>query len=751
MLGTIKKLLCVFLVFLLLGLCSCGMPKGSVVSSFVFSNNIIGTVIPDASLHVSKIEQLSSVCRSGFYELFYEQNNCSVSVRDISSEKYWNSIPVFKNTSSAVISASLVCERGRCYLNSQDNSIAFSSYSVEFNENGLKMTYYMSDNAETVKKSPSSLGSGEIYLIVPVYFTLVDGNLKISINCEDIFVSPGLVLEKLSVLPYFGALSKDMSYEITEMPDEDTEKSDLSDKAENAEETDDEKPDSDDAEMTVSGRDFLLVPDGCGAVMYTDEEDVNTENLSFRVYGEEGCAAVGCFGIKSGDSAFVGIIDDGGEIANIKAMRAGANSDGVYNVYPEFSITPVSIENENYVYADSYNGEISLTYKFLSGELSSYMDMASACREELIRDGKLSSATLQSGVYPLNLSVIGSVDGSNKTNCTEFEQVEDLLGVLKAKGVNSINLILDGVFEDGLYKTDSSSVAFLSSLGGKKAMRDLCSYASTQSIDIYAGLNILYTASKSKAATSISGEPQSVTAENPLSPYIGGDGKELYLLSADRIESSVISAMNGLKNYSIAGYALGSEKKIIYPDCKNGVSVVDFSELLKGHYASFAAKKKLLLRNADFSVIKDAEVLTDVPLHTSLPESPAYEAVPFIPAILHSSLVYSGKPANAEAIYTLELLKSVEYGASPYVRWIYDSRSPLFYELNFSEISEFYSGALKKLGDLSSQRLTGHRKIESGLYETTYSGGSIVYVNYNNYSVNVGNISVPPYDYLRIN
>ncbi|MCH5199053.1 MAG: hypothetical protein J1E34_09135 [Oscillospiraceae bacterium] len=742
MFGKVKKLVCAFLALLFLLLCSCASFEKSSVSSFVFSSNIIGTSSVSAPLHISNAENLSSVCRSGFYELYFERENGSVSIRDISSDKYWNSIPVFKNTSSAVISASLASRGGRCYLNSQDNSIAFSSYNVDFTDNGLKITYYMSDNAETVKKSFSSLREGEIYLVVPVCFELIDGNLKVSINSGEIIVSPGFVLEKLSVLPYFGALSGYSSAKLSEEAENPAEE-------EPEDESENEESDPEIAEETPE-RDFLLVPDGCGAVMYTDTDDENTSNLSFEVCGGNG-AGVGCFGIKSEKSSFVGIIDEGSEIASIRAMRPSANSDGVFAVYPEFSVTPVSISGESYYYAESYKGEISLTYKFLSGELCSYMDMASACREELIRGGKLSSSALQSGVYPLNLSVIGSVDGSGKNACTEFEQVEDLLGVLKAKGVDSINLILDGFFEDGIYQNDASSVSFLSALGGKKAMKALSSYALTQSIDIYAGLNILYTSSKLNAALSLSGDRLSVTVKNPLSPYIGGEGKKMYLLSADKIEKSVISAMNGLKSFGITGYALGSEPKSVYPDYKSEVSVSDFSSLLKEHYASFAAQKKLLLRGANFCVIKDAEVLTDVPLYASYPESSAYEAVPFIPAMLHSTLVYSGLPANAGEIYTLELLKSVEYGASPYVRWIYDSRSPLFYELNFSEISEFYANALKKLGDLSSHRMTGHRKIEDGLYETSYSGGSIVYVNYNNYSVNVGSISVPPYDYLRIN
>ncbi|MBQ7639158.1 MAG: hypothetical protein IJS90_09690, partial [Clostridia bacterium] len=588
------------------------------------------------------------------------------------------------------------------------------------------------------------LSENEILLIVPVRFTMADGNLTVKINCADIYVSPGNVLEKLSLMPYFGAFGEpakavEAAAEAPGNSDGDAKEAQEFQEAQEEKEVE-----------NYSDKDFLLVPDGCGALMYTGENDEQTQNLSFEVYGGEAGARVGCFGVKKGQSAFVGIIDGGSETATVKAMRPAANADGVYTVYPEFSLTPVSIKDGKYIYAEGFKGEISVTYKFLTGELCTYIEMASACREELIRSGMLSSKTLQSGVYPLNLSVVGSVDGTKKTRCTELEQAEDLLAVLKAKGVNSINLILDGFFENGLYSFDSGGVSVPGALGGMKALGGLCSYASTQSIDVYAGIDLLRTGSKLRAASSISGEAQKTYCSNPLSPYIGGEGKYQYLISPVYIEKNVIGFMNSLKKTGVSGYASGSDG-IIYPDYKTGIGKADFIKLMKEHYASFAAQKKLLLRSADFCLIKNADVVTDVPFYTENPESETYEAVPFIPAVLHSTLVYSGAPANDGSIYTLELLKSVEYGASPYVRWIYDARSPLFYELNFSEISEFYANALKKLGDLSSQRITAHRKVEEGLYETTYSGGSIVYVNYNNHSVNVDNISVPPYDYLRIN
>ena len=68
-----------------------------------------------------------------------------------------------------------------------------------------------------------------------------------------------------------------------------------------------------------------------------------------------------------------------------------------------------------------------------------------------------------------------------------------------------------------------------------------------------------------------------------------------------------------------------------------------------------------------------------------------------------------------------------------------------------SDIADFCAEAGKTLGDLSGAAIESHEKVQDGLYRTGYSGGTLVYVNYNNYSVNVNSITIPPYSYIRIN
>ena len=97
------------------------------------------------------------------------------------------------------------------------------------------------------------------------------------------------------------------------------------------------------------------------------------------------------------------------------------------------------------------------------------------------------------------------------------------------------------------------------------------------------------------------------------------------------------------------------------------------------------------------------------------------------------------------------MLKCVEYGGVPYFKWVMSMKSHLYYGLNLADNVDFVIRVEKELGSLSGERISGHKMVEKGLYMTEFDSGSFIYVNYNNYSVTIGNISVPAYDFIRIN
>ena len=707
------------LLVLLLMLSACAKaPAG--VTSFTLGSDINSPGAGSADLHLTQPEDGREVAASEGLRLLFDDASAAVAVYDPAADTYWSSLPSFANASGAVLNAALVSASGRWYLNAQDHCAAFGSFKTENIQNGVRVTYVLSDTAATAKKQPQDLQPGEPYLRVPVEYRLVDGELRVTVDCEEIFVADGFVVEKLSLLPYFGALSE------TAVLSE-----------------------------TSDRRSFLLVPDGCGAVMYADTPDAATGNLTFRLYADESgantaSADVGCFGLSRGDAAFACVITEGDAVAAVRAVRACANTDGVNLVYPEFTLTPYAVSGSTYTFFTPYTGKLAVTYKFLHDTAGAYAPLAAACREALIRSGFLPAETVQKDVYPLNASFIFSVDGRAATAAGKLEQAEEVSGLLRSKGVNDVSLILNGLFSGGLYQTDATGYSVLRSAGGKKALRTLCEYAASQSIAVYAGVNLLLESSALSAACDLQGKKLTARVENPLSATLSAKVAKRYLTSADNIASHVIRLLDRTESLPLTGYAVNDAQKL-YADYGTGTGAQEVAGLLSRNLSAVAAEKQLLLRGANFRLLKNAALVTELSTDAYFTQSEGYEAVPLLQMLLHGSVVYSASACNLDGIAMFSLLKSVEFGACIAVEWDFLPQSRLFYERTYTEVSEFYVRARTALADLSARRITGHQKVYEGVYSTTFDGGVVICVNYNNYSVNIGNITVPPYDFLRIN
>ena len=702
------------LISILLLLSACArMPAG--VASFPLGGEIRSSPTLDTALHSSFKEDMEEIVSSGRFTLSYDKNSLGITVYDSAAGVSWSALPLFPNASGALITAAVVSREGRYYLNSQDNSVFYKTYEIKKENNGITFVFSMSDDAAVAAKTPQTLSDGDLYLRVPVSFVLADGELCVSVACDEIFVSAGYVLESLSVLPYFGALQ----------------------------------------DFNAGGAfgDFLLVPDGCGAVMYTDQTDIATENLTLRVYGAETAvntapAAAGCFGVGHGNAALAGVICSGDAIASVRAIRASANTDAVNLVYPEFSITPYRVSDGTYTYGEAYRGNIEIRYQFLQNTGGAYAPLAAACREMLIRGGFLPDGAVPPGEYPMNVSFVFSVNGKAAASAGRLEQAEEVAGLLKAKGVNGINLVLNGIFADGLYQTDRYSV--LRSVGGKKQLNDLCDYAVAQNISVYAGVNLLMESAAAGAAADLTGKKQKTSVENPLYPYVQAKAKTRYLASADEIENNIVSLLENTRRKQLTGFSV-NDAAAFYADHAFGANAQDMAQTVSDNLRAVSAESQLAVRGGNFRLLRSADLVTELPSSVHFTESEAYQAVPFLQMILHGTLVYSGEPCNRSQLLTLSMLKCVEYGASIAVEWDFFSRSDLFYERTYSETADFYARANSVLGSLADRRITGHEKVLDGVYVVTYDTGAILYVNYNNYSVNIGSISVPPYDFLIIN
>ena len=634
-------------------------------------------------------------------ELYLNKDNGGISLVSLYTGKKWTSLPHFENSFAASFTAR-VTDGEAVYVLDSSSSIKNSKLSVEGTADGAVVTYVMKWD--------------KLSIALPVEFALKGASLEVSVDMSSVVtLSDGLTLLSISVLPYFGAV----------------------------------RYTSDTADYSVFG-DYFLLPDGPGALMHTAVEDENTA-LTFSVYGKDYYedsipVSLGAFGIVQSGAGLSATITDGEENALIRAFRAGNDDKDINRIYPEFIITPVSGEKGKVNVGKSYSGRIEVTYEVLSSENTSYTDIASSVRQSLIRAGFMPDEKC-GDEYPLTLSIVACTDGKRSNVTADYQQIESLLGLLKGKGINEINAVLSGAFRGGLSASAVSRARLIRALGSKNDLRSLLNFSQSQNFNIFAEANMLSAEGSVYCEKGVSGSYKITDRENPLSPYVGNDGFTMKQLGARGVAEATNNILGFVGKNGFSGVAVADSAISCYEE-KGSYSGYDSA--VQSNFSAISSETRLMLSGTPVNLIKNADYLYNVPFGTAVAETAYYTAVPFIPAVIHGSFVYSGEPLNASSVSVMNLLKSVEYGAVPHYSWNFNENSDKYYEYSVNDAVEFCLKAKTELADLTSERITGHEKIADGVYCTLYEDGARVYVNYNNYSVIIGEISVMPYDYLRI-
>lgn len=679
---------------------------------------------------------LKKVASSGLIELYFDSVTMAGVVKETSKDKYWYALPTTSagtTNDSSVVSAKVI-SGGKLYtLNSQDNSVAFGTVTAKSDSRGLYMTYTMGIDAKTAALTSKTVKEGSIWLQVTVNYVLQDGSLFVNIDMSKTICAPGMTVLDISLLDFFGASA------------------------------------------TSAADDYILVPDGSGAVIKTGVADTAYKTLNFGVYQQASkdaySAIVPAFGVKQGESAFAAIISSGAELATITAERAG--SDGaLYNrAGVKFNITPYSLgKTQSYVGNESYDGEIEICYRFLLGNNAGYVGMAVATREQLIRESVLSTKTVSAGEdLPLVLSLIGkgvtsenplSLISSTKT-LTTYTEALDILTQLKSKGIDNIALRYKGTLDGGLNQADIFGADMMLTLGTKSSFEDLCNYVSSQNFSMFIETNILSSArynrfSSGNSAYYLDGERISVSFDNELAGIYGGEYFKRNLLAPDKIEDAVKQVTDIFEDLPV-GISLGDMGKVLYSDFSGDyTSRTQAASIIADQTKIVSAGRSLMVSGGNFYMIKNANYISDLALSANAPETAAYESVPFVPMILHGIFDYSGTPINYEEDVKAAFLRSIEYGACPSFEFVYrdnddENDDNIVYSHWMNEAAKYYEEANDALSDLRDKRINSHYMVAQGVYCTEYSTGSIIYVNYTDADYTVNGVNIPSMDFVRIN
>lgn len=609
-------------------------------------------------------------------------------------------------------------------VNSYTGSAMDENYKLYDIENGFRIDFRFED----------------IALTVPMEVQLAGDSLTVRVlTGEMVQDDPDIFVETISVLQYFGA-----------------------------------------GKMGEEG--YLFVPDGCGALIHFDNGKSSAQEYSMPVYGQEPTTypeqsdldldsrklSLPVFGIKKAGNACLTILEEGAELAEIKAnvcrqVTGYANVYAQYRLYGKMDYALAENETEIYENSNPELTSLSLKYRFLTDGDADYSGMARSYREYLKENGMLPEAeSVQNtcyltmhGAVMKKVSWLGFVTDS-VVPLTTVSELEQTMAALREQGVDNIVINYVDWNQQELSGKQVTGVGMAGKLGSIKELQALQKENQT----IYATLSSVLRHRKqgffgrfTDLACDISG------MELRLYEYSAGLGlpdkdRRYYLLTASKLADRAADLAKAAGKQELP-LGLDDMGNLLYHDYKEGsVKRNDTRALIEeGLSAISDATGKLLLSNPNQYALAYASEIVNLPTGSSR-QHLIDEEVPFEQLVLSGSVRYASDAMNFTGAEE-GLLKALETGSMLHYEGYYRDSSLV----KGTALSHLCSGSLELFADrlagqyreLSAAReatagsaLYAHQKLADDIYAAVYENGVRILVNYGDADYPLENGGVVP-------
>ncbi|AEE95676.1 DUF5696 domain-containing protein [Mahella australiensis] len=532
---------------------------------------------------------------------------------------------------------------------------------------------------------------------------------------------------------------------------------------------------------------YMLVPDGSGAIINMNNGKNDVRPYMGYLYGNDRAirreevferseqAYLPLFGIKQGDNALFGIVEEGSAFASIVADVSGRiNSYNIacveFMTLPNDTIDLTAMAGNNVVMAYQpriYQGAFKIRYSFLSGQDADYVGMAKSYREYLLNKGQLKKAKNGSGL-PFYIELIGAIDRIKPVAgvpvrgiepLTTYDQAIEIIDKMINSGISNIKLKYTGWFNGGIRHSLSNNINLQSQLGGKKDFNKLTSFAADNGVEIYPNVSFEYAykdkmfdgfSARSDAARFLDREVALVYDFDPATNRYDNTKEPYYIISPTRINPIVSSFLEDYKGLNVNGLSLATMGSDLNSNFReNGLVDREQAKALMVEQMEKLTQKGISLMASgvnDYALPYVAHIL-NMPMDSS-GYNITDESVPFYEIALHGYISYAGEPINLAGDYTRSVLKAAETGAGLYFTWIYgenslvkDSDYNYLYSVNYEawlgRAVELYNRMNAVLSDVQDKAIVDHRKLRQDVYKVTFEGGKSIIVNYSDAPVSI--------------
>jgi hypothetical protein len=615
---------------------------------------------------------------------------------------------------------------------------------------------YTYDNyVEDIARYPSVRSSEKPAFNITFHYRLEGNSLVLSVPFDRMAYRPAYPITQLSVMPYMGA-------------------------------------------GDVNDEGYLLVPDGCGALMYFNNGRQSQLAYSDKIYGwDEAMPRLGgavindnrapfpAFGIQKNGKALLCVIEEGASYAEVRADVSGRNSSW-NNVYTRFDLVhgatmDIATRSERAVYlyeSGLHEGE-QILLRYTPCVSDGYVGMAGEYRSWLMRKYPSLTARKDGGV-PIAVEIPGAV---NKTQhrlgipfdlplkLTSYKEAEGMIHDFADWGWRDVRLKLNGWFNRSVEHSVPTRVKLISELGGKKDFQKLLAGAEQNGYAVYPEADFMFM----RDTRPFDG----FSLYRDASRYVNRERIEKYPYSfvwfGERVKWGKLSYL--ARPVFMMSLIDGFRQKAGRLGVRN-IAFRSMASKLAGDYnerRAVSREASMKMRQEKLNLLSESG--TGILLNTGFAYAAPWAdfitdlaiddqgfgitdvSVPFYPMVLHGLVPYTGKAINLAEDYTRNLLKTVESGAGLYFSFMIEE-SAVLQETKFRQ---FYANEYGKwAGDadalyrkfsadftgLYGQAMVNHTVLSPGLTLTEYEDGTGVLVNMGGSAWSGRGVTVNAGDYL---
>ena len=502
----------------------------------------------------------------------------------------------------------------------------------------------------------------------------------------------------------------------------------------------------------VGERGYIVIPDGCGTMIQFNKF-FGVTTLEKTVYGDLTPSnyninnipiTMPLFSCIKNNLGFAGIISEGKEFSGLVMDMAPGN--GYYSIGTKFYYRKIfeDVYRKKRITQRRDNKDRSILFSLLKDESASYMGVGRTYREYLLKEKKIK--TLKEKVKKYNYIDPDIIDinifmGIKRgfqlfdpvIKLTTFKDIGWMLNRLKSLGIKA-NLILTGWERSGFEGENPVTFPPFDGLRGFKAIVDKAKASgsfislSVNYFEIYQNSRDFYRRMTLKSPVKLPIEQSNYRNGFIICPEVAMSKFQKFYSEAKK---------NGVTDVELRRLGRG------LIECFDDEHPADRFESAR-IYSEMMENAKIVDGGCDYGA---GGVNTFMFAPSTSSGFFGGEDIPLWQIVYHGMVRYSFEPMNLRKDFDYEFLKSLEYGALPSAMLTYESpiliRETFYKDLFSSKFSDWerelkneYELFNKKLGDVQYELIVDHREVARYVYQTTYSDGTRVIVNYSNEDYN---------------